>query len=63
MSTLNDWIAACAKRYVDRGGLTEEEAYEAARACAEGLEVGEDEVVDPVVWADDDMSTWTEIAE
>lgn len=50
------WLDKCAARFVERGGLTQEEAGEAALIMFQEA----DEGADPVEAADEDMSYWTD---
>lgn len=56
MLTQQEWTDRCAKRYVERGGCTEENARQMAIAAFENRESDES----PEEAADTDMSYWTE---
>lgn len=53
---MSDWIDRCAKRYIERGGCTEETARQLAAAAFENRESDES----PEEAADTDMSYWTD---
>ncbi|MFH5254635.1 hypothetical protein ACGTRS_25710 [Burkholderia semiarida] len=55
MLTQQEWVARCAKRYVDRGGCAEQIAREAAQAAFDNRDGDES----PEEAADTDMSYWT----
>ena len=61
----SEWIATCAARYIERGGLSQDEATEAALNCWDGLGVNDDDEIaaGPQDYADDDMDCWTDDGE
>lgn len=54
--TKKEWVEACAKRYMERGGVPENQAYQ----MAEDAYFTTDGKDDPEGVADDDMSYWTD---
>lgn len=51
-----EWKAKCAARFVERSGMSQDEAETSAQACWEEREEGEQ----PEDAADTDMSYWTD---
>lgn len=63
--TKTEWIERCAAQYMKRGGLTQDQATEAAQVTY-AAEIGEgetEETRDPEEAADDDMDCWTDDGE
>jgi hypothetical protein len=56
-AALPAWLEKAAARYVSRGGLSKEQASEAAGALVS--ECGNEPLGDPEEMADEDMSYWT----
>ena len=62
--TREDWLTACAARFVERGGMTEGDALDMAKTCAENE--AENNGDDPDKWeppvdcANEEMSYWAD---
>ena len=53
----SEWIRACAKRFMEKGGLSKKIAIDHAKGCFENL--GKDRRYTPNEAADEDISCWT----
>ena len=62
MMTEDEWKTRCAAQYMKRGGLTQEQANEAAEVCFESRDLTE-ENYSPEEEADEDMDCWTDDGE
>lgn len=59
--TKREWLQRCAARYVEKAGVTQEQADDFAEVCydAQQIETGEIYTENPENCADEDMEEWS----